>query len=424
MKNRFLWVSASCLVLLAACAKDDLSWKEEMKELQKTPFSFVLAQPPADTVSKGLDFTSTIRINPSGLAFTKDMLALDYLSGKQFYREESDAAKSSYIKKSEYFSLKAFEADKNDGGETLDGQYLVTLTTAAQEAVWDDSRLAFVGTYIDKEGKDQLVSSVPFNTVMMPLPAEGLNPWLYPHASFLIPEKKKDKAGNEYMEERFGAVYLPLDGVVFKTRDNSDGRYYTPENLDAVSFVPDEDCEAGIKLEYDLKKRFVSFVPDTTGNPAWRAFKDSTGVKRQEVKGFVVLKDRWGGASSYHVTMYWYNTYVIPLQVSATVEEIKAGIPMNLMEEVRKLGLDYEVLKDCRRVSPFHVHHLFNDLVYEPLDDLNQEVGELTLYADPVPGEQYRTEEIRSVSVYPSEVDPLFGPLTVSFKLAITLTVK
>ena len=454
MRNSILLMTASCLVLLGACVKDDLSWKQKleaqqkeleeqkkqqeadalrMAELQKTidglkksdtPFSLVLAIPPADTVTKGLDFTSTLRINPSGLAFTKDMIALDYITGKQFYRVEPNDTKASYIKKSAYFGLKDFEADKNSGGETLDGQYLVTLTTKAEEAVWDDSRLAFVGAYVDKEGKNQLVSSAPFNTVMMPLPSEGLYPWIYPHASFLIEEKKKDDKGTEYITERFGAVYLPLDAVLFKTKDDSDGRFYTAENLKDVTFVPDEDCKAAVKIDYNLKKRYVSFEPDTTGNLAWRAFGDSTGVKRQEVKGSVVMKDRWGGVSSYHVTMYWYNTYVFPINIEATVDQIKAGIPINFNEEVKKLGLDYEVLKDCRRVSALPVHRLYNDLTYEAFDENKPEEGELILYADPAPGDKYQTEEIRTVMVNASEVDELFVPLTVRFKFVINLTVK
>lgn len=454
MRNSILLMTASCLVLLSACVKDDLSWKQKLEaqqieleeqkkqqeadalrlaELQKTidglkksdtPFSLVLAIPPADTVTKGLDFTSTLRINPSGLAFTKDMLALDYINGKQFYRVEPNDTKASYIKESAYFSLKDFEADKNNGGEALDGQYLVTLTTKAEEAVWDDSRLAFVGAYVDREGKNQLVSSTPFNTVMMPLSSEGLYPWIYPHASFLIEEKKKDDKGNEYINERFGAVYLPLDAVLFKTKDDSDGRFYTAENLKDVTFVPDEGCEAAVKLDYDLKKRYVSFEPDTTGNLIWRAFGDSTGVKRQEVKGSVVMKDRWGGVSSYHVTMYWYNSYVFPINIEATVDQIKAGIPMSFNEEVKKFGLDYEVLKDCRRVSALPVHRLYNDLAYEAFDENKPEEGELILYANPAPGEKYQTEEIRTVMVNASEVDELFVPLTVRFKFVINLTVK
>ena len=191
-----------------------------------------------------------------------------------------------------------------------------------------------------------------------------------------------------------------------------------------MTFVPDEGCDAAVKIDYDLKKRYVSFEPDTTGNLTWRAFNDSTGVKRQEVKGSVIMKDRWGGVSSYHINMYWYNTYVFPINVEATVDEIKAGIKMNLMEEVNKLGLDYEVMKECRRVTSIPVHRLYNDLAYEPFDLEKPEEGELVLYATPVPGDKYQTQELRSVTINASEVDALFAPLTVSFKLVINLTIK
>lgn len=166
------------------------------------------------------------------------------------------------------------------------------------------------------------------------------------------------------------AILRLIDGVAFKTRDDSDGRFYTPENLADVKFVPDEGCDAAVKIDYDLKKRYVSFEPDTTANLTWRAFRDSTGIKRQEVKGSVLLKDRWGGVSS---------------------------IP---------------------------IHRLFNDLSYEPQEDTDPEVGDLILYANPVPGETYQTEEIRSVLVNASELDALFSPLTVNFKIVITLLVK
>ena len=31
-----------------------------------------------------------------------------------------------------------------------------------------------------------------------------------------------------------------------------------------ISFALDDDCEASVKMEYDLKNRYVSFVPDTS----------------------------------------------------------------------------------------------------------------------------------------------------------------
>ena len=455
MKNPIICLLGISLVVLAGCVQDDLSWKElidaqqeeldaqkakqeaealrlaQLKEtidgLKKsdTPFSLVMAEAPADTVSKGLDFTGLIRVNPSGLTFTKEMLALDYISGKQFFRVDPDAqTKASYIKKPDYFSLKNLEVDKNGSGEALNGQYVTTLTTAAEEAVWNDAHMAFVGAYVDKEGKNQLVSSDPFNTVMMPLPAEGLSPWIYPHASFLINEKKKTAEGKEYFEERFGTVYVPLDKVLFKTKDDSDGRYYTPDNLKDIAFVLDEDCTASVKMDYDLKKRYVSFEPDTTANLAWREFKDSTGIKRQEVKGTMLLKDRWGGVSSYHMKMYWYNTNVITLNYEATEQEIKNGLTVDFSEEVKKLGLVYSDMTACRRVLPIPAHHMYNDLAYEEFDDKNPERGELVLYHTPTPGRTYSTNELRSVSVGVSEVDDKFVPITVSFKMVINVMVK
>ena len=455
MKNPIICLLGISLAVLAGCVQDDLSWKElidaqqeeldaqkakqeaealrlaQLKEtidgLKKsdTPFSLVMAEAPADTVSKGLDFTGLIRVNPSGLTFTKEMLALDYISGKQFFRVDPDAqTKASYIKKPDYFSLKDLEVDKNGSGEALNGQYVTTLTTAAEEAVWNDAHMAFVGAYVDKEGKNQLVSSDPFNTVMMPLPAEGLSPWIYPHASFLINEKKKTAEGKEYFEERFGTVYVPLDKVLFKTKDDSDGRYYTPDNLKDIAFVLDEDCTASVKLDYDLKKRYVSFEPDTTANLTWREFKDSTGIKRQEVRGTMVLKDRWGGVSSYHMKMYWYNTNVITLNYEATEQEIKNGLTVDFSEEVKKLGLVYSDMTACRRVLPIPAHHMYNDLAYEAFDDKNPERGELVLYHTPTPGRTYSTNELRSVSVGVSEVDDKFVPITVSFKMVINVMVK
>ena len=455
MKNPIICLLGISLAVLAGCVQDDLSWKElidaqqeeldaqkakqeaealrlaQLKEtidgLKKsdTPFSLVMAEAPADTVSKGLDFTGLIRVNPSGLTFTKEMLALDYISGKQFFRVDPDAqTKASYIKKPDYFSLKNLEVDKNGSGEALNGQYVTTLTTAAEEAVWNDAHMAFVGAYVDKEGKNQLVSSDPFNTVMMPLPAEGLSPWIYPHASFLINEKKKTAEGKEYFEERFGTVYVPLDKVLFKTKDDSDGRYYTPDNLKDIAFVLDEDCTASVKLDYDLKKRYVSFEPDTTANLTWREFKDSTGIKRQEVKGTMLLKDRWGGVSSYHMKMYWYNTNVITLNYEATEQEIKNGLTVDFSEEVKKLGLVYSDMTACRRVLPIPAHHMYNDLAYEAFDDKNPERGELVLYHTPTPGRTYSTNELRSVSVGVSEVDDKFVPITVSFKMVINVMVK
>ena len=136
------------------------------------------------------------------------------------------------------------------------------------------------------------------------------------------------------------------------------------------------------------------------------------------------MKDRWGGVSSYHVIMYWYNSVVLPLHFEATPDEIKKGIQVDFTEEVKKLGLVYSDMETARRVTPGYIHRMNNDLTFEPFDDKQPEKGELILYDTPVPGETYRTEELRTLTVGVSEVDTKMAPVTLSFKLAITLTVK
>ena len=211
--------------------------------------------------------------------------------------------------------------------------------------------------------------------------------------------------------------------MLFKTKDESDARFYTPENLRGISFVLDDDCSAPVKLDYDLKKRYAWFVPDTTANLTWKEFRDSTGIKRQDVKGTMILKDRWGGVSTFPLTMSWYNTTSFTLNIEATVEEINKGIPLDLSEIVKKLGLVYTDLEKSRRVSPYPLHHQYNDLAFEEYNN-TPEKGMLILYDIPVPGKIYSTNEIRTLSIGASEVDKTTVPSTLAIKILITLTVK
>lgn len=452
----------SCLMLLAGCFHDDLSWKElldaqgnklseqeralqeqqarldaEQRRLDElagkydglkksdTPFMLVMATNPADTITKSVDFSSLFRVNPSGVAVTKDMIALDCISSKQFFRVEPET-KASYVKKSDHFSLKNLEVDKNAAGESLDGQYLATLTSASEAAVWDDSRMAFVGAYVDKEGKPQYISSEAFNTVMMPLPAEGLDSWLYPHASFKMKKTRKE-GDTTVQEDTLGMVYVPLDGLTFMTQDKSDARFYSAANLSEVTFLPDEGCTAAVHIDFNQEKHYVSFVPDTTNNETWRQFQDSTGIKRQDVAGTLVLRDRWGGASTCHLVMSWYNTTVFELSYEVTAEEIRKGYPVNFTDEVAKLGLVYSDYAACRRLFPVPVHMVIDGLEYMPDDFSSQtevEKGVLTLYDTPVPGKTYRTQEIRDLRIGVSDIDPKEIPASIRLSFYISVTIK
>lgn len=198
-KLQFVFIAG--LAMLTGCIQEDLSWKDILKEQKDrteelsqkldglkrsdTPFMLVMVDNPVDTVTKGMDFNSLFRVNPSGVQLTREMIALDCISSRRFFSLAPNI-KASYIKSSESFSLKDLAADKNAAGEPLDGQYVATLTSATEETVWDESRMAFVGAYADEDGQTQYISSDVFQTVMMPLPHEGLDIWTYPHATLLI----------------------------------------------------------------------------------------------------------------------------------------------------------------------------------------------------------------------------------------------
>lgn len=429
------------LALLTGCVQEDLSWKDQLKEQQEqldaqqkrldelsgkydglkkseTPFMLVMVDNPVDTVTKGLDFNSLFRVNPSGIQLTKEMIALDCVSSKRFFSTAPNT-KASYIKPSESFSLKDLAADKNASGELLEGQYVATLTSATEETVWDESRMAFVGAYVDKEGKAQYISSEVFKTVMMPLPHEGLDLWAYPHASLYIKQKG---------EESLGAVYIPMDGKAFTSSAESESRFYSSNNLSGASFALDEGCTAPVSLEFIEKKHYLKFTPDTTGSETWRAFCDTTKLKRQIVSGTLSLKDRWGGESWMHLQMAWYNKNLVSLSYEVSAEELVKGFHLDLTEVFNAYGLDAQDLNACYR--PFPTSGM----------DPSEEDGNLNLYfqdgadnpssaivnieATPIPGKTYSTRASVCYGIFvqnSSDADDAVPCVILNIELKVTI---
>jgi len=428
---------AAGLALLAGCVKDDLSWRallsvekqkqeelaEKVEGLQKsnTPFMLVMVDVPQDTVSKGVDFASLFRVNPSGVQLTKEMIALDCVSSKQFFpvQSQSSNTKASYVTPSEHFSIKELAVDKNAAGEPREGQYLATLTTSSEEIVWDDSRMAFVGAYVDHEGKTQCVSSDVFQTVMMPLPHEGMDLWMYPHASLIIKENQKDT---------LGSVYLPLDSKTFQMKGGGETRRYTSDMLFEASFALDEGCTAPVTLKFDDKRHFLRFTPDTTGNETWRALQDTTVLKRQDVTGILSLKDRWGGESSLHLKMSWYNVRQLALEYEVSAEDIQKGYPFDLAEPLKPYGIVQEEVLTCRRFTPFVGEDASEEgglieALFQDLKDLSK--GTLRIMNEtPVPGKTYSTRLLVTYFISVNEDDIRDTEATALLTVDINVTVK
>ena len=174
-------------------------------------FGFVLYT-QADTVTKGLKFPVTFRVNPSGVPFTKDMVVLDNMANTKYLVMEENDTKASYITESKNFYVDSLGNSRNAANEEMQGQYFVRLGNKETRNLIDDNYFALVGAYRDKDSVVQYVSTSPFKVVMMPTPAEGLYPWMYAHGGVTrmkevtIPESKA-LVGSTWMGNVKGVDY-------------------------------------------------------------------------------------------------------------------------------------------------------------------------------------------------------------------------
>ena len=226
------------------------------------------------TVSCGKSFDIRLRVNPSTVKLTEDMLQIEQTEQKQFFlagANRNEAVKNHFPS----FTL------KEDPDE--DGQYIVTIQTLYDELYkyWDETTMVFKCKTDGKDGKDQYASTQPVRVVVMPNPGDGLSiSGIEPTATYLMGAK------------HLGIIYQPLVSNYFY--DGSETRTYTAEFLESVSFKS-KDSPA-IKTLLDRERHFVGFCPDTTLSAVeWKRMADSTYVHDQKVYGSMKLTDRWGG---------------------------------------------------------------------------------------------------------------------------------
>ena len=390
------------------------------------PYGLILLESPADTITKGTTREMRFRVNPSGVKFTKDMMLLDGISSDCFLRKEP-GTKASYVKVSEHLSISSMVADKNAAGTVLDGQYVLGLAAAAKEAVWDESVIAFVGAYKDNEGKLQYISTAAYPVVMLPQPAEGLNPWYYPNATFKSVISGKNEDGNSFVLDTLGVVYFSLDGVDFIDKEKKTSRRYSASFLKDAVFTPDAGYPP-LHAVLNTDRHYVSFYPDTTENDIWRAFEDQDGTAHQDVKGTVTLTDRWGATASYRLSMAWYNTINLVENVTVKMSDLNMENPIvsvDMTEAFKRAGYDASLIKDGMRIQTFDIYSVNwdSDFVFEPIFTQNSRILNLELSGKIVPGAT-NTQMIKfTVSPNPSYVYREFTATQIRMDVTINLTV-
>lgn len=333
MKN-LLGLFLFIMVVLASCTK---GLKDDVDALQKpVPSGLVLLEDSVHKVVKGEEFEIYFRINPTGIELTKENIELDFIESDTYLQYTPEAgelipiSKASYVTPSEYYECVALEADKNEAGEVLDGQWVLTVKTKGEANFMNKSSFFLVLNYTDATGQKRLISSsTKVNTQILPTIDEGM----------VIGYSK----GQTYRGAASGEI-LPyqilLDANYYK---NDAGKFweYDRSLIAQVDVTPGEpDIFA---VESGSTRAYITLTP--TGHDKWTTFEQSEDFSVSSSVG-VKLTDVAGTTKEEEVKISYYKSELTePLVISAAEINGNGGVLQRDMKEwLDKLGVveDYK----------------------------------------------------------------------------------
>ena len=388
------------------------------------PFQLKYIGDPTLNAANGGEWHARFQVNPASADLSETMLKLDILSEKRFFPTwgSINTPNSSL---SDFYSIK-LAADPS-----VAGQYTVSISCWFPYAVWDETTVALSAAYGSAQDP-KYITSESFNLVMMPKALRGLKYWTYPAASFQF--KRRGSINN---------IYYSLDSGLFETQDESDTRTYTADFIESVDFLPMNDSIAPVFIQLDKAKRMIVFIPDTAGvtytqywpakDPAdrggwrlWHNFKDSSCVKHESLLGKLVLKDRWNVRDTIHnFKIGWYNSVFFPESAIVGVNDIQGDntAVVDIRMLLSKLGLERSWL-DGR----FILQEQYRDLegpYFKMSAQLLPETLKLAVrfHADPVPGAKFGLTAHYDLWTFPTETDPQFKILALSFSYSLIVTI-
>lgn len=333
MKN-LLGLFLFIMVVLASCTK---GLKDDVDALQKpVPSGLVLLEDSVHKVVKGEEFEIYFRINPTGIELTKENIELDFIESDTYLQYTPEAgelipiSKASYVTPSEYYECVALEADKNEAGEVLDGQWVLTVKTKGEANFMNKSSFFLVLNYTDATGQKRLISSsTKVNAQILPTIDEGM----------VIGYSK----GQTYRGAASGEI-LPyqilLDANYYK---NDAGKFweYDRSLIAQVDVTPGEpDIFA---VESGPTRAYITLTP--TGHDKWTTFEQSEDFSVSSSVG-VKLTDVAGTTKEEEVKISYYKSELTePLVISAAEINGNGGVLQRDMKEwLDKLGVveDYK----------------------------------------------------------------------------------
>ena len=389
------------------------------------PFRLIYLGEPTLTTAAGGSWRADIQVNPANAVIDEAKLKLDILSRKQFFPTWGNNAQGDAS--SILYSL-SLTADPS-----VEGKYAVNISCQCPYVVWDEATVALSAAYVNSQ-KTKYITTEPFELVMMPKALKGIRFWQYPAGQYIIVHKTKGIGV-------FNNIYASLDSGVFETQDGSDTRTYTAAFIDSVQFFPENDQMAPAFINLDKDKRMIVFTPDSAGvtfpqlwpgksqsdgRILWQNYLDSSGVRHERLRGYLVLTDHWNVKDTINpYTIDWYNSNMFPESAIVGVNDIQEDntAVVDITSLFSKLGLRREWLE-----GRFILQEQYGDLEgpnFKMTAQLLPETLKLAVrfQADPVPGAEFGLTAHYDLWIFPTETDPQFKILALSFSYSLVVTI-
>ena len=401
--------------------------QQALTELEQTivPFHLKYVGEPTLTTAAGGLWKAEIQVDPANTVIDEAMLKLDILSRKQFFptwgnNAQGDASSILYT-----LSLTA--------DPSVEGKYAVNISCQCPYVVWDEATVALSAAYVNSQ-KTKYITTEPFDLVMMPKALKGIKFWQYPAGQYIKVHKKKGIGV-------FNNIYASLDSGEFETQDGSDTRTYTAAFIDSVQFFPLNYLMAPAFSNLDKDKRMIVFTPDSAGvtfpklwpgksqsdgRNLWQNYLDSSGVRFEDLTGYLVLTDHWNVKDTINpYKIAWYNANMFPESAIVGVNDIQGDntAVVDIRPLLSKLGLERSWLE-----GRFILQEQYGDLegpYFKMSAQLLPETLKLAVkfQADPVPGAQFGLTAHYDLWTFPTETDPQFKVLALSFSYSLVVTI-
>lgn len=326
-----LFVAGWCLLtvmFLSSCASDS---NDDLPQPQPpTPSGLVLLDTEYHVV-KGDTFKVRFRINPSGIDLKQEDLKLDFTESQTYtpYTPESGEAlptKISYVTPSDFYACTALEPDKNAAGDTLDGQWVLTIRTQGEDNFMNLSTIHLVMQYTDATGATRLITS-----------SNAIEAQIYPRIDegILIGYSK----GQTYRGASKDSVlpYPVLLDVQCYKNEADEYWWYNRELITEMEFTVDTASQNLFTITPSADTSFVFFTP--TSDPSWEAFEIGS-ESALSTPARIKLVDTSGYALEQQFNLTYYKANITaPITLSANEVKESSVLYEKLSEWFDQVGI-------------------------------------------------------------------------------------